>query len=322
MRRVLTNPVREALEPLVEAAKKSAGDKPDLARPGIPRGRLGPGRPAVARPAGGLRRPERRLPAGQAAAARGQLGPPVRRPPADSPAADATCPFVDSTTVRARQHAAGAGQKARRRRGPRPVARRVLGEDPRICSDEDAAVGVAVALTPGQRRPQFGTLFDAATAEVPTADEGYDSGDITNEVLDADAVAHIPSESNAADTAAARPGGPRGPQRGRAPVRQARAIPGRGDAARQARQGVPLDRRDRRDARQSQGGVRGEENRQQNLEAVTQRERSGCCLDRIGDEEGSPWPSRSCPTNCGISSAPVAAGQVPPVPVPRPPPRR
>ena len=73
-----------------------------------------------------------------------------------------------------------------------------------ICTDEDTAVGVV--LTPGQAgdAPQFGKLFDAGTAEVPTADEvvadkGYDDWDIKNKVLEADAAAHIPSKSNAAE---------------------------------------------------------------------------------------------------------------------------
>ena len=208
MRRVLTNPIREVLEPLVEAAKKSpAGDKPDLpdrefleavlyrARTGLP----------WRRPARGVRRLERRLPAGQAVAARRQLGPPVRRPPGRRPGrrGQATVRRFDGRP----------GPPARRRgEQKKPADDEALGRSRGgfstkihvICTDEDTAVGVV--LTPGQAgdAPQFGKLFDAGTAEVPTADEvvadkGYDSWDIKNKVLEADAAAHIPSKSNAAE---------------------------------------------------------------------------------------------------------------------------
>ena len=115
MRRVLTNPIREVLEPLVEAAQKSpAGDKPDLpdrefleavlyrARTGLPWRDL-------PEEFGGWNAVYRRAKRWRLA---GNWDRPFDALPAGGPAAEAKRLFVDSTVVRAHQHAAGANKKS------------------------------------------------------------------------------------------------------------------------------------------------------------------------------------------------------------------
>ena len=121
MRRVLTNPVWETLAPLVTAAKRSpAGTKPALsdrefleavlyrARTGLPWRDL----PAEFGDWNAVyQRAKRWRRAGVFERLFASL-------PADSPAQEARRLFVDSTTVRAHPHAAGAKKKGPRRRRP------------------------------------------------------------------------------------------------------------------------------------------------------------------------------------------------------------
>ena len=205
MRRVLTNPIREVLEPLVEAAKKSpAGDKPDreFLEAVLDRARTGLPWRDLPEDFGGWNAVYRRAKRWRLA---GNWDRPFDALPAGGPAAEAKRPV--------RRFDGRPGPPARRRgEKKQPADDEDLGRSRGgfstkihvICTDEDTAV--AVALTPGQagEAPRFGELFDAATAEVPTADEvvadkGYDSWDTKSEALDADAAAHIPSESNAAE---------------------------------------------------------------------------------------------------------------------------
>src|SRR5437763_8616520 len=118
MRRVLTDPIGDVLEPLVRAAKKS----PVGAKPGLPDREFLEA--VLYRARTGL--PWRDLPpefgdwnAVYQRAKRWRLSGVWDRlfaaPPADGPAAGARRLFVDSTTVRAHPHAAGAKKKGPRR---------------------------------------------------------------------------------------------------------------------------------------------------------------------------------------------------------------
>jgi putative transposase len=121
MRRILTNPIWEALEPLVEAAKRSpVGARPDLPDRDFLEAVLYRARTGV---------PWRDLPdqfgnwnAVYQRAKRWRLAGVWDRLfealPAGSPAADAKRLFVDSTTARAHQHASGAKKRTGRRRTP------------------------------------------------------------------------------------------------------------------------------------------------------------------------------------------------------------
>jgi transposase len=125
MRRVLTNPVWEALEPLVRRAKRSpVGARPALpdrefleavlyrARTGVPWRDLPP-------EFGDWNAVYQRAKRWRLAGVWGRLFAAL---PAGSPAAEAKRLFADSTTVRAHPHAAGAqkksGRPTRRSAGP------------------------------------------------------------------------------------------------------------------------------------------------------------------------------------------------------------
>lgn len=121
MRRALTNPIWEALEPLVQAAKRSpVGAKPDLgdrefleavlyrARTGVPWRDL----PDAF---GGWNAVYQRAKRWRLAGVWDRL---FESLPAGNPVAEIRRLFVDSTTARAHQHAAGAKKRAGRRRTP------------------------------------------------------------------------------------------------------------------------------------------------------------------------------------------------------------
>lgn len=148
MRRALTNPIWEAREPLVEAAKKSpVGAKPQLSDREFLESLLWVDRTGC---------PWRDLPddfgnwnAVYQRFKRWKLAGVFDRLfaalPADSPVGGLYRLFLDSTTSRAHPHAAGAEKSRRAAPGARAVAGRVQHEDP---PDEDLAVDVR--STPGQ----------------------------------------------------------------------------------------------------------------------------------------------------------------------------
>lgn len=110
---------------------------------------------------------------------------------------------MDSTTVRAHPHAAGAKKKEReaeeafgRSRGGCSTKVHL------ICTDEDTAVEALLTPGPAGDAPQFDARFDAATARVPdaeevVADKGYDSWAIKDKVVESGRPAHIPGKANA-----------------------------------------------------------------------------------------------------------------------------
>lgn len=124
--------------------------------------------------------------------------------PKDTPLENIKRIFIDSSVVRAHQHAAGAAktgddddQDLGRSRGGLSTKIHVA------CLDENTLI--AVEVTPGQAgdAPEFDNLFDESIIQVPdieevVADKAYDSDSIRSKVIEeGDIPVHIPNKTNA-----------------------------------------------------------------------------------------------------------------------------